>query len=267
MPGYENDPPITQSSPAPGNDVVAIDGVSMHYGDEVAVDNVSLSVERSCIFGFVGSDGAGKTTLLRMVAAMIRPTAGTIKINGLNVVKNRTAIKSLIGYMPQRFGLYQDLTVRENIDFFMDIFGIFGKERKKRRERFLRFSNLLPFVDRLAGNLSGGMKQKLGLACVLVHQPDLLILDEPTNGVDPISRQEFWDVLFQMKGQGMTIMISTAYLDEGEKCDFLALMHRSRLIDTGIPAKIQSRFSNLEEAMIHRIQEYDKELIHDKFQL
>jgi ABC-2 type transport system ATP-binding protein len=183
------------------------------------------------------------------------------------VAKNRSAVKSIIGYMPQRFGLYQDLTVRENIDFFMNIFGIFGRERKKRRERFLRFSNLLPFVDRLAGNLSGGMKQKLGLACVLVHQPDLLVLDEPTNGVDPVSRQEFWDILFQMKEQGMTIMISTAYLDEGEKCDSLALMHRSRLIDSGVPSRIRSHFDNLEEAMIHRIQEYDKELIHDTFQL
>ncbi|MBN2569681.1 MAG: ABC transporter ATP-binding protein [Deltaproteobacteria bacterium] len=267
MPGYKTDPTITNPSLAASDEFVVIDGVSMRYGDEVAVDNVSLSVERGAIFGFVGSDGAGKTTLLRMAAAMMRPTAGTIKIGGRDIMKNRAAIKSVIGYMPQRFGLYQDLTVRENIDFFMDIFGIFGRERKIRRERFLRFSNLIPFMNRLAGNLSGGMKQKLGLACVLVHQPDLLILDEPTNGVDPVSRQEFWDILFQMKGQGMTIMISTAYLDEGEKCDCLALMHRSRLIETGIPADIQSHFSDLEEAMIHRIQEYDKELIHDKFQL
>jgi ABC-2 type transport system ATP-binding protein len=239
----------------------------MNYGDEVAVDNVSLTVNRGTICGFVGSDGAGKTTLLRVVTGMLRPTTGTICVNGLDVAKNRSAVKSIIGYMPQRFGLYQDLTVRENIDFFMNIFGIFGRERKKRRERFLRFSNLLPFVDRLAGNLSGGMKQKLGLACVLVHQPDLLVLDEPTNGVDPVSRQEFWDILFQMKEQGMTIMISTAYLDEGEKCDSLALMHRSRLIDSGVPSRIRSHFDNLEEAMIHRIQEYDKELIHDTFQL
>lgn len=266
MPGYENDPVITRSSTI-SDKAVIIDGVSMNYGDEVAVDNVSLTVNRGTICGFVGSDGAGKTTLLRVVTGMLRPTTGTICVNGLDVAKNRSAVKSIIGYMPQRFGLYQDLTVRENIDFFMNIFGIFGRERKKRRERFLRFSNLLPFVDRLAGNLSGGMKQKLGLACVLVHQPDLLVLDEPTNGVDPVSRQEFWDILFQMKEQGMTIMISTAYLDEGEKCDSLALMHRSRLIDSGVPSRIRSHFDNLEEAMIHRIQEYDKELIHDTFQL
>ena len=147
----------------------------------------------------------------------------------------------------------------------MDIFGIFGAERKKRRERFLRFSKLLPFIDRFAGNLSGGMKQKLGLACVLVHEPQILILDEPTNGVDPVSRREFWDILLEMKEQGMTIIISTAYLDEGEKCDHLALMHKSRLLDSGMPEVIQSHFPNLEEALIHRIQEEDKELIHDNF--
>ncbi len=188
---------------------IQIDNVSMNFGEVTAVDHVSLNVAKGTIFGFVGSDGAGKSTLLRMSATMIRPASGKILIDGLNVVTCRSRVKMMIGYMPQRFGLYQDLTVGENIDFFMNIFGIFGAERKKRRERFLQFSTLLPFIDRLAGNLSGGMKQKLGLACVLVHQPQILILDEPTNGVDPVSRQEFWDILFQMKEQGMTILIST----------------------------------------------------------
>jgi ABC-2 type transport system ATP-binding protein len=167
--------------------------------------------------------------------------------------------------MPQRFGLYQDLTVQENLDFFMDIFGIFGPERDTRRDRYLGFSNLLPFVDRPAGDLSGGMKQKLGLACVLVHQPKLLILDEPTNGVDPVSRKEFWDILFEMKRQGMTILISTAYLDEGEKCGELALMHKSQIIYTGTPEAVQSGYEDLEDAMIHRINAIDKELMHDHF--
>jgi ABC-2 type transport system ATP-binding protein len=163
--------------------------------------------------------------------------------------------------------LYQDLTVNENIDFFLDIFGIFGAERKKRKERFLAFSNLLPFGDRLAGNLSGGMKQKLGLACVLIHQPQVLVLDEPTNGVDPVSRQEFWDILFQMKNEGMTIMISTAYLDEGERCDSLALMHRSRFLECDAPGVIRRGFASLEDAMVNRIQEEDRELVHDNFKL
>jgi ABC-2 type transport system ATP-binding protein len=200
-----------------------------------------------------------------MIATMIRPSSGRILINGLDTVTHRPQIKMMMGYMPQRFGLYQDLTVDENIDFFMDIFGIFGEERKKRKERFLEFSGLSPFSGRLAGNLSGGMKQKLGLACVLVHQPSILILDEPTNGVDPVSRQEFWDILYQMKKRGMTILISTAYLDEGEKCDRLVFMHKSRIIDSGTPKTIRSDFPNLEDALICRIREEDEELIRDNF--
>jgi len=169
--------------------------------------------------------------------------------------------------MPQRFGLYQDLTVDENMQFFMDVFDIPRKERKMRREKYLGFSNLLPFVDRLAGNLSGGMKQKLGLACVLVHEPQLLILDEPTNGVDPVSRHEFWEILGSMKKEGMTIIVSTAYLDEGERCDSLGLMHSSILMDTATPASIRGSFQTLEEAIIERIKEVDGELAHDTFQL
>jgi ABC-2 type transport system ATP-binding protein len=196
---------------------------------------------------------------------LLRPDSGTIRLDGMDTVKDKKRIKPLIGYMPQRFGLYQDLTVDENMNFFMDIFNIYGTERKKRRDRYLGFSNLLPFLDRQAGNLSGGMKQKLGLACVLVHEPRVLILDEPTNGVDPISRREFWDILMEMRSGGMTIMVSTAYLDEGEMCDHLALMHRARILDIGTPDEIRSSYPNLEEAMVHRIQEIDEELIDERF--
>jgi ABC-2 type transport system ATP-binding protein len=200
-----------------------------------------------------------------MIATMIKPASGTILIDGLDAVSEKKQVKKRIGYMPQRFGLYQDLTVNENIDFFMDIYGIRGVERKKRKERYLGFSNLLPFLDRQAGNLSGGMKQKLGLACVLVHEPQMLILDEPTNGVDPVSRMEFWDILNQMRQNGMTILVSTAYLDEGEKCDSVGLMHRSQLLVKAPPAEIRSNFASLEEAIIARIQEIDKELVDDTF--
>ena len=267
MPGYDKETSPTEN-PLPVNDpFVQLENVSKRFDSIDAVQNVSLQVERGTIFGFVGSDGAGKSTLLRMVATMIRPSSGRILIDGLNVVTQKTKVKHLMGYMPQRFGLYQDLTVGENLDFFMDIFGIFGEERDNRRKRYLGFSNLFPFLGRLAGDLSGGMKQKLGLACVLVHQPKVLILDEPTNGVDPVSRQEFWEILADMKREGMTILISTAYLDEGEKCDRLALMHKSRIFETGTPEFIQSHFPNLETAMINRIQEEDEDLIHDRFQL
>ena len=251
----------------PGYDraFVQVNKVSMNFGLVEAVRQVSFDVTQGTIFGLVGSDGAGKSTLLRMIATMIKPASGTILIDGLDAVSEKKQVKKRIGYMPQRFGLYQDLTVNENIDFFMDIYGIRGDERKKRKERYLGFSNLLPFLDRQAGNLSGGMKQKLGLACVLVHEPQMLILDEPTNGVDPVSRMEFWDILNQMRQNGMTILVSTAYLDEGEKCDSVGLMHRSQLLVKAPPAEIRSNFANLEEAIIARIQEIDKELVDDTF--
>ena len=252
MPGYDR--PFVQ-----------VNKVSMNFGLVEAVRQVSFDVTRGTIFGLVGSDGAGKSTLLRMIATMIKPASGTILIDGLDAVSEKKQVKKRIGYMPQRFGLYQDLTVNENIDFFMDIYGIRGDERKKRKERYLGFSNLLPFLDRQAGNLSGGMKQKLGLACVLVHEPQMLILDEPTNGVDPVSRMEFWDILNQMRQNGMTILVSTAYLDEGEKCDSVGLMHRAQLLVKAPPAEIRSNFASLEEAIIARIQEIDKELVDDTF--
>jgi ABC-2 type transport system ATP-binding protein len=244
---------------------IRVDNVSLNFGSLQAVQRVSFTARRGIIAGLVGSDGAGKSSLLRMMATMIKPSSGSISISGLDVVKEKTRIKPLIGYMPQRFGLYQDLTVGENLDFFMDIFGISGGERAKRRERYLGFSNLSPFINRLAGNLSGGMKQKLGLACVLVHEPQTLILDEPTNGVDPVSRQEFWDILVRMKGEGMTIIVSTAYIDEGEKCDQLGLLHRARLLAWAPPAEIRSDSASLEEAIIRRIGEVDRGLVDDSF--
>jgi ABC-2 type transport system ATP-binding protein len=245
--------------------LIEVHDVSKNFRALTAVSAVTFSIEAGTISGLVGSDGAGKTTLLRMIATMVRPTSGNILVDGHDVVTQKSSVKEVIGYMPQRFGLYQDLTVAENLDFFMDIYGIRGTERARRRDYYLGFSNLLPFVDRKAGDLSGGMKQKLGLACVLVHQPKALILDEPTNGVDPVSRQEFWDILAEMKQKGMTIFVSTAYLDEGEKCDQLILMHNARILANATPHEIQSDFSDLEEAMIHRIRAIDNTMTEDGF--
>ena len=235
------------------------------FGALTAVAGARFRVARGETIGILGSDGAGKTTLLRMIATMIRPSAGQITVNGFDTVRDRSRVKASIGYMPQRFGLYQDLTVEENIDFFMDIFGIRGTERSHRKQRYLGFSNLLPFLDRTAGALSGGMKQKLGLACVLVHQPDLLILDEPTNGVDPISRNEFWHILGQMKADGMTSMISTAYMDEGERCDRLILMHAGHILAIVPPAELTAGGESLEAAMIKRIEAADPKLAEGGF--
>jgi len=245
--------------------MVSVENASVSFGQVHALTGITLSVEKGSLFGLVGSDGAGKSTLLRLIAGMIKPASGRIFIKNFDGAAERMKIKPLIGYMPQRFGFYEDMTVKENLYFFLDIFGVFGAERKKRKERYLGFSNLLPFQDRLAGDLSGGMKQKLGLACVLSHQPELLILDEPTNGVDPVSRREFWDILIEMKKNGMTIMISTAYLQEGEKCDRLALMHKSRLLQVAEPETVQDDYASLEEAMIQRIMNVDEELADEQF--
>ena len=258
----------TMAAPSANGDnlsLIEVRNVSRKFGSLTAVLDVRFEIKAGNICGLVGSDGAGKTTLLRMIATMIRPTRGSILVDGLNVVAQRSGVKEILGYMPQRFGLYQDLTVSENFDFFMDIYGIAGVERTRRREYYLGFSNLLPFLDRKAGDLSGGMKQKLGLACVLVHQPKVLILDEPTNGVDPVSRQEFWDILTRMKRDGMTILVSTAYLDEGEKCDQLILMHNSRVLDVATPHDIKADFADLEEAMIQRILATDAAAVEDNF--
>jgi ABC-2 type transport system ATP-binding protein len=249
----------------PPDGMIAASGVSRSFGALTAISDVSFSLPAGRIVGLVGSDGAGKTTLLRMLATMLAPSSGTIRVGGLDVVGERTGVKEMLGYMPQRFGLYPDLTVAENLDFFMDIYGITGAERRRRRERYLGFSNLLPFTDRRAGDLSGGMKQKLGLACVLVHEPRVLILDEPTNGVDPVSRQEFWQILAQMKQAGMTILVSTAYLDEGERCDRLLLMHNARILADAAPAQVRAEFASLEEAMIQRILAVDAALTEDAF--
>jgi ABC-2 type transport system ATP-binding protein len=245
---------------------IRVTDVVKHFGAHAAVAGARFTVARGETIGLLGSDGAGKTTLLRMMATMIRPSAGQIRINGYDTVGQSARVKASMGYMPQRFGLYQDLTVEENIDFFLDIFGIRGAERRRRKERYLGFSNLLPFLDRPAGALSGGMKQKLGLACVLVNQPELLILDEPTNGVDPISRTEFWEILGEMRAAGMTIMVSTAYMDEGERCDRLILMHAGRILAMLPPAELVADEENLEAAMIRRIEAADPKLAEGGFE-
>jgi ABC-2 type transport system ATP-binding protein len=265
MHGLNNPTAVDPSAHSHHLPFIKVDDVSKNFGSLNAVSSVTFEIKVGTINGLVGSDGAGKTTLLRMIATMVRPASGNIFVDGLDVTSQKSKVKEVIGYMPQRFGLYQDLTVAENLDFFMDIYGITGVERARRREYYLGFSNLLPFVDRKAGDLSGGMKQKLGLACVLVHQPKALILDEPTNGVDPVSRQEFWDILVEMKRNGMTILVSTAYLDEGEKCDQIILMHNAHILAMAAPHEIQADFSDLEEAIIHRIQATDNAIAEDGF--
>ena len=209
------------------------------FGDTMAVDRLDLEVADGEIFGLVGPDGAGKTTTMRMLTGILSPTSGQANVAGFDVVKQAEPLKKHVGYMSQRFGLYPDLTVTENITFYADIYSVPMRERASRMEQLLGFSNLTPFKQRLAGNLSGGMKQKLGLACALIHTPRVLFLDEPTNGVDPVSRRDFWRILYQLVREGVTIFVSTAYLDEAERCNRLALLHAGRLLGLGTPAEVK----------------------------
>ena len=200
------------------------------FGTVTAVDALNLDVREGEIFGLVGPDGAGKTTTIRLLAAIMAPTSGAAWVAGRHTVDEAEAIKEEIGYMSQRFGLYPDLTVLENIHFYADIYSVPRRGRAERISELLAFSNLTPFKKRLAGRLSGGMKQKLGLACALIHTPNVLFLDEPTNGVDPVSRRDFWRILYRLLRQHVTIFVSTAYLDEAERCNRIGLIHQGRLI-------------------------------------
>ncbi len=220
-------------------DAVRTVDLTKSFGPLIAVNRITLSVAEGEIFGLVGPDGAGKTTTLRLLTSIMEPTSGNAWIDGHHTVKEAETVKTRIGYMSQRFGLYADLTVLENIHFYADLYGVPAKERKEKIERLLSFSNLIPFQKRLAANLSGGMKQKLGLTCALIHTPKVLLLDEPTNGVDPISRRDFWRILYQLLREKVTIFVSTAYLDEAERCNRLALIHKGKLLACGTPEQIK----------------------------
>jgi len=226
---------------AQADHVVAVEALSRRFGAAVAVDKVSFSVERGAIFGLVGPDGAGKTTIMRMLAGVMKPDGGSITVDGVDAVADPESVKTHLSYMPQRFGLYEDLTVDENIRFYADLFEIPRKLREERTLPLLQASNMIPFRRRLAGQLSGGMKQKLGLVCSLVHTPKILLLDEPTTGVDPVSRRDFWRILYDLRESGVTILISTAYLDEAERCTKLALLHQGRLGYCDTPQALKAR--------------------------
>jgi len=218
---------------------IKTDNLTKVFDGLTAVDGLSLNVAKGELFGLVGSDGAGKTTTMRMLTAIMDPTSGDAWVMGRHVVREAEAIKDEIGYVSQRFGLYPDLTVLENIHFYADIYGQPRKGREDKIDRLLNFSNLGPFRKRKAGDLSGGMKQKLGLACALIHTPRVLFLDEPTNGVDPVSRRDFWRILHQLLEEGVTIFVSTAYLDEADRCNRVGLIHRGKLLACDTPAGLK----------------------------
>jgi ABC-2 type transport system ATP-binding protein len=222
------------------DDIITIAGLTRRFGKTTAVDGLNLSVRRGEILGLVGPDGSGKTTTIRMLCAVLNPTSGRALVAGFDTVSGAERIKRRIGYMAQKFNLYGDLSVDENLDFFADVFQVRGRERRERKERLLQFARLTEFRRRRAGNLSGGMQKKLALACTLIHQPEIIFLDEPTTGVDPVSRREFWDILTELHLQGITILVSTPYMDEAERCSRVGLMYQGRIIVCDTPERVKA---------------------------
>ncbi len=214
--------------------------LTRRFGKLTALDHLNLEIARGEIFGLVGPDGAGKTTTLRLMCGLLDANEGEAWVAGHNVAREPDAVKDRMGYMAQRFGLYGDLTVGENMAFYADLFGIAAAERDPLTARLLAMTRMEPFRDRQAGKLSGGMKQKLALMCTLLHQPEVLFLDEPTNGVDPVSRRDFWAILYQLVKDGLTVFVTTAYLDEAERCNRVGLMNRGRLIRCDAPAAVRA---------------------------
>ncbi len=219
--------------------IIRTGDMTRRFGAFTAVDRLNLEIAPGEIFGLVGPDGAGKTTTLRLLCGLVDPTEGSARVAGHDVVRESRAVKDRIGYMAQRFGLYEDLTVEENMTFYADLFGITGAQRAELTAQLLRMTRMEPFRARHAGRLSGGMKQKLALMCTLLHRPRILFLDEPTNGVDPVSRRDFWTILYELLKQGMTIFMTTAYLDEAERANRVGLMHRGRLIRCDTPEALK----------------------------
>ena len=230
--------------------------LTRRFGQLTAVDHLNLTVAPGEIFGLVGPDGAGKTTTLRLLCGLMDPTEGSARVAGHDVAREPQAVKDQIGYMAQRFGLYGDLTVEENMVFYSDLFGIRGAERDKLTAELLRMTRMEPFRQRQAGKLSGGMKQKLALMCTLLHRPQILFLDEPTNGVDPVSRRDFWAILYQLLKEGITVFMTTAYLDEAERCNRVGLMYKGKLIRCQAPEQMkrETDSKNMEGAFVKTIQ-------------
>ena len=220
---------------------IVAEGLTKSFPGVHAVDRLSFDVRSGEIFGLVGPDGAGKTTTIRMLAGIMPPDEGTARVAGFDVVHDPEGAKHHLSYMPQRFGLYEDLTVEENIRFYADLFGVRRTERRERSTQLLQAAGMKEFRKRLAANLSGGMKQKLGLVCALIHRPKVILLDEPTTGVDPVSRRDFWRILYELVSEGVTILTSTAYLDEAERCHRVALLHQGKLLFCDTPANLKAK--------------------------
>ena len=235
---------------------VVTDGMVKRFGDFVAVDHVSLEVARGEIFGFLGPNGAGKSTTIRILCGLLAPTEGRATVNGFDVARDPESVKRNIGYMSQKFSLYDDLTVEENIEFFSGIYGVPRERRAERRDYALRMAGLEEKHDSMTRLLAGGWKQRLALGCAILHEPAILFLDEPTSGVDPIARRMFWDLIYQLSAQGRTVFVSTHYMDEAEYCHRLALMYRGKVVALGSPAELKQSagMATMEEVFVSVIE-------------
>jgi ABC-type multidrug transport system ATPase subunit len=219
--------------------MIECEKLTKRFGHFTAVEDVSFAVEKGSIFGFLGPNGSGKSTVIRMLCGILTPTHGTARIAGVDVVRDTEQVKGLIGYMSQKFSLYDELTVHENLLFYGRLYGLKGKALQERREELIAITHLEPYLNRRASLLSGGWRQRLAMACALMHKPTVLFLDEPTAGIDPVARRELWDLLFEFAGSGMTLFVTTHYMDEAERCSHVGYIHHSKLIVSGAPADLK----------------------------
>lgn len=248
-------------------EMIELRNVIKKYGDFTAVNNLNLKVKKGQIFGLLGPNGAGKSTTIRMIIGVLDKTDGSIFVNGIDVSKNPDAVKKNIGYMSQKFSLYEDLTVIENLSFYASIYGVKGEEKKERIRQLIDMANLTGKEKVLASNLSGGWKQRLALGCSLIHKPSLLILDEPTAGVDPVSRRIFWKMIFELSNQGITVLVSTHYMDEAESCDTVGFIFNGEILTVDTPEELKTKENadTLEDVFIKYVEELTGEAIDSSF--
>ncbi|GFZ34240.1 ABC transporter ATP-binding protein [Clostridium zeae] len=247
---------------------IEVNGLTKKFGNYTAVDNISFNVPEGKIFGFLGPNGSGKSTTIRMLCGVLTPTDGSAQILNYDVTKNVSKVKQNIGYMSQKFSLYEDLTVNENLDFYAGIYGLTSKQRNERKKGIISMAGLTGREHVLTRNLSGGWKQRLALGCALIHKPKILILDEPTAGVDPVSRRIFWQMIFTLAKQGITILVTTHYMDEAQSCDNIAFIFNSKLIALGTPEELikQENASNLEDVFIKYVEKSTNQKVQSSFE-
>lgn len=248
-------------------DAIEINGLTKKFGNYTAVDNISFNVPKGKIYGFIGPNGSGKSTTIKMLCGVLTPTSGTAYVLGYNVRKNRHKVKSKIGYMSQKFSLYEDLTVDENLNFYSEIYGLKKDQRDKMKKYIVSMAGLSGRENVITGNLSGGWKQRLALGCALIHKPEILVLDEPTSAVDPVSRRIFWQMIYTLSREGITVLVTTHYMDEAQSCDMLAFIFDSKLMATGSPKELIERenVTNLEDVFIKYVEKTTNQKVENSF--